>query len=138
MLKQFESYLQNQITNPFIEDEDRVEFTEVKEVYREDIFVIAETNAGTYVYEPIPYMTFEDTGDAQYDFIFEEKRQSKNNDLGTGYYLTAVIDKEETIIKVADLNDLISIHEKFSDEGVKMVGCYDVEADEDITEWVTT
>lgn len=75
MLKQFEEYLDNQITNPWIPDEDRVEFTEVQEVYKEDIFAIAETDKGIFVYEPQAYMIYEDTGIAAYDFIFETKKQ---------------------------------------------------------------
>lgn len=72
-LEQFKNFLNNKITNPFIPEEDRVEFTEVEKVYVEDIFVVAETDTGVYLYEPEPYQITEE-GTSWFDFTFETKK----------------------------------------------------------------
>ena len=68
ILEQFESYLKNQIGNPFIPDDERVEFKEVYSMKKESLYVIAETDAGTVMYEYSSYFTYIGGDSHRFDF----------------------------------------------------------------------
>ena len=68
LLEQFKRFLMNEMNNPSIDDNERVEFSEVFEIVEDGIELIAETDAGTFIYE---YNCYNDTGETQ---LFEFSR----------------------------------------------------------------
>lgn len=66
LLEQFKRYLENEITNTFIEEDERVEFKEVYEVKEDGIELVAVTDVGTFRYY---YNCIQDFGETQlYEF----------------------------------------------------------------------
>lgn len=54
----------------------------------------------------------------------------------TGYYLTAILNGEETLINIKNLNELLDVTEKFEEEGIEMISLYDKEEDKDVSDWL--
>ena len=67
LLEQFKRFLENEITNPEIEAEDRVPFKIVLSVKEDGIDLIAETELGNFAYD---YNCYQDLGETQL-FEFE-------------------------------------------------------------------
>ncbi|MGX7195178.1 hypothetical protein [Enterococcus olivae] len=66
LLDQFKRFLENQISNPEIEAEDRVPFKRILSVKEDGIDLVAETELGSFTYD---YNCYQDLGDTQlFDF----------------------------------------------------------------------
>lgn len=68
LINQFKNYLDNQLTNEFIE-ESEFPFRSYEEIGEESIFMTAKSGNITYLFEYNPYFETEE-GNCLYDFNF--------------------------------------------------------------------
>ena len=68
--------------------------------------------------------------------VKETHNKEENKMTITGYYLTAILNGEETLINIKDLSELLDVTEKFEEEGIEMIRLYDKEEEKDVSDWL--